>query len=59
MERTSGCFAQKSPAPFSSAQARTTAHKKTPALLGLANLGDSSPLSEVAGAGFEPTTSRL
>jgi integrase len=35
------------------------AHEKTPVLPGCASCGDSTQLLEMAGAGFEPTTSRL
>ena len=37
----------------------TCTNKKTPALLGFATTCDFSQNSRVAGAGFEPTTSRL
>jgi integrase len=40
-------------------QVATAAHKKTPALPGLASSGDFSQLPEMAGTGFEPVTSRL
>ena len=40
-------------------QPTNAAHKKTPALLGLASSCESMQLLGMAGAGFEPTTSRL
>ena len=43
----------------SESQAVRAAHKKTPVLLGLASSCDTTQLPGMAGAGFEPTTSRL
>ncbi len=40
-------------------QPTNAAHKKTPVLLGLASSCESTQLAGMAGAGFEPTTSRL
>ncbi len=43
----------------SESQPVMTAHKKTPVLPGLANPCDTVQEFRMAGAGFEPTTSRL
>ena len=43
----------------SESQLVMAAHKKTPVLPGLANPCDTAQEFRVAGAGFEPTTSRL
>jgi integrase len=40
-------------------QPNNAAHKKTPVVLGLASSCDTTQLPGMAGAGFEPTTSRL
>ncbi len=52
--------AQQAHAGFrSESQAANPAHKKTPVVLGFARSCDSTQLLGMAGAGFEPTTSRL
>ena len=59
MQAAQNAAQQAHASPRKEQQAEPSAHEKTPDLPGFAGCCDSSHQSKVAGAGFEPATSRL